>query len=61
MKYFLTSDYLIQLRTSSITALGTAKQLVKLSGKVGTNRENLLNLTKSLFFFFSWKTMYQFI
>jgi len=37
MKYFLTSDYLIQLCTSSTVSLRTAKQLVKLSGKVGTN------------------------
>lgn len=58
MKYFCMSGYLMQLWTSSTMALGTAKQLLKLSGKVGTNRENWLNLTKSLF---SNEKLYQFI
>lgn len=46
-KYFLISDYLTQICTSSTTGTGTAKQLVELSSKVGTQRGILSNFIKS--------------
>lgn len=46
-KYFLISNYLTQIYTSSTTATGTAKQLVELSSIVGTQRGILLNFSKS--------------